>query len=68
MIIMFLKKCDLNKSNDLMYNIRNSNFNLRDMKNDFCTINNNTYKPSPNVVRSCINLEKDLLKDLKGTC
>ena len=64
---MFLKKCDLNKSNDLMNNIRNSDFNLRDMKNDFCTTNNNTYKPYHNVLRSCNNLEKDFLKDLKGT-
>ena len=64
---MFLKKCDLNKSNDLMNNIRNSDFNLRDMKNDFCITNNNTYKPYHNVLRSCNNLEKDFLKDLKGT-
>ena len=62
------KKNDTNKScNDLVNNIRNSHFNLGDMKNDFSTTNNNSYRAYPNVRRSDNGLGKDMLNYLKGT-
>ena len=65
------KKNEVNNKNDLnnlMNHIRNSHFNLGDMKNDFSTTSGNAYKFDPNEAKKANNrLNNDLLKDLQST-
>ena len=60
------KQSDLSNPNNL--NLRDSNFNLGDMKNDYSTTTGNAYKFDPNAAKNAKNaLDKDLIKDLQST-